>query len=346
MKEATVTVPLDACPSRVLVNDGATGYYRSAYTIAEAKKLLGAGLSSPERRSVLQDISAGVDRAEIQIADALGLVHTLSRDKDEKVAASGAGFAGYAFSRELSDEYYAKGKRFVLKELGPLARRLGWKRKKSDSDDVHALRRSVVGWVAGSGDKQLAAEARKLALAWLDGKRDLPDDIVGSVLGVTVRKGDAALFDRVLEAARKATDRREQSRLIRLLGAFDDPAIAAKALAVVESNEFDLRESEAIVYGLLYGRRTREIAWTWIQERLDALLPMMREDGQAGTLAAIAGAFCDQAHRDQAAELVLPRAKKVGGAENAVAAALEGSDQCIVTFARNRPAIEAFLAKY
>jgi hypothetical protein len=40
------------------------------------------------------------------------------------------------------------------------------------------------------------------------------------------------------------------------------------------------------------------------------------------------------------------RPNKVGGAEDAVATALEGADQCITTFARNKAGIEAFLAKY
>jgi len=68
-----------------------------------------------------------------------------------------------------------------------------------DADERHELRLRVAGLVAYAGDAKLAREAKKLALAWLDGKRELPDDTVDAVLGVALYHADAALFDRILE---------------------------------------------------------------------------------------------------------------------------------------------------
>jgi aminopeptidase N len=346
MKEAKATVPLEACPTRVLVNDGATGYYRSAYTTAEVKALLKAPLSSVERRWMIGDLRAGVDRADIPVGDALSRVRDLVRDKDEKLVQQGVALTWFLQPSELDDTWHARRNKFVVKELGPLARKLGWKRKKGDSDERHDLRLNVVSNVAYAGDRKLAAEARKLALAWLDGKRELPDDTVDAVLGVAVYHADATLFDRIVELARAAKDRAEQTRLLHLLGGFDDPELAKRALALVDTGEFDLREARGIVYRILNHRRTRDVAWAWIQERIDVLLPMMREDEAAGVLGRLAAAFCDPKRRDEAEALVVPRAKKIGGADNEVRTGLERADQCIATFARNKAGIEAFLSKY
>jgi aminopeptidase N len=346
MKEATATVPLEVCPTRVLVNDGATGYYRSAYTVAEVKALLKAPLSPVERRWLIGDLRTSVTRADVAVGDALSLVHDLARDKDEEIVQQGVELTGLMQPNELDDTWNARRKRFVVKELGPLARKLGWKRKKGDSDERHGLRLSVVSDAAYAGDRKLAAEAKKLALAWLDGERGLPDDTVDAVLGVAVYHADAALFDRILELARKAKDRKEQTRLIGLLGQFDDPELAKRALALVDTGEFDFRDLYGVVYGVLFSRHTRDVAWAWMQERIDVLLPIMRENEAAGALGSLAGAFCDQKRRDEAEALVVPRAKKIGGAENEVRTGLERADQCIATFARNRAGIEAFLSKY
>jgi len=345
------SIPLAACPSRVLVNDGASGYYRSAYTLPEAKALLaaakkGAALASVERRSVVGDLVAAVIRGEIAIGDALALVRALARDRDDKVAIEGVHLTQLVDPRPLDDALYARSQRFAIKELGPLARRLGWRRKKGDRDERQRLRLAVVPRVARAGDKQLAKAARKLADGWLAGKRDLPDDTVAPVLAVAARKGDARFFDRLLETARKSADRREQSLVLRTLGAFEDPAQAKRALAVIDSGEFDLRDTSGIVFALLEGRTTREVSWAWLQERLAALVTRVRADEAARALTEIARSFCDRAHRDQVASVIVPRAEKIEGAANAVAQALEAVDQCIAAHERNLPAVRAFLARY
>jgi len=353
ISEADQVLDLPSCKGDVMLNRGAYGYYRAAYTAAQAKALLAAPkkkakpwLTSAERRSVVLDVHAAVERDELAVADALALVPALIADGDDRVAASSLMLTGLLEPRALDDELFARMQRFVVKTLGKQARKLGWSRGKADSDERHALRLWIVPWVAGAGDAKLAAEATKLARRWLADRKAVPDDVVDGVLGVAAGAGDAALFDELLAAARATTDRREQGRLLGALGGFRDPEQAQRALALVTAGEFDLRELFGLFFGVLATRETRDLGWQFLLDNLDTMLGLMRDDDAGRALAGVTSMFCDQAHRDAAATAFQPRVAKLAGAENAFSAALEGVDQCIAAQARNLPGIRAFLDRY
>jgi len=57
-------------------------------------------------------------------------------------------------------------------------------------------------------------------------------------------------------------------------------------------------------------------------------------------------AFCDERHRAATEALLAPRAQKQPGAPHVLDEGLEEARTCALSFARNRPAIDAFLASY
>jgi hypothetical protein len=166
------------------------------------------------------------------------------------------------------------------------------------------------------------------------------------MLDTATYHGDAARFDQLLAEVRRARDRSEQQRLLRALGGFRDPELAAKALALVTGHELDLRETLGILYGVLGHRETRDLGLAFVTEHLDELLARMRADESTGMLGGLAGAFCDPDRRGKVEALVRPRAAKIDGAQVAVARGLEQSDQCIARVARQLPAIRKFLDRY
>jgi glyoxylase-like metal-dependent hydrolase (beta-lactamase superfamily II) len=74
-------------------------------------------------------------------------------------------------------------------------------------------------------DPALMAEARRLAEGWLNDRKGVDPDMLGSVLGTAAKKGDRALFDRMLGELKKVEDRSQRRMLIAALGSFDDPKI-------------------------------------------------------------------------------------------------------------------------
>jgi alanyl aminopeptidase len=343
------TLPLEgACPTWLVTNADAVGYYRSRYTPGELAAVLGpkSPISMPERSMVLADIGAEVARDELDVGDAMAMAPLVIADRDERLRARAWGLTGPLRPTIFDETLYQSYRRWVLKAFGPTARKLGWRRKKGDSDDRQELRLNAVTAAAWAGDKALTAEAKKLARAWLADRAKVEPDIVTSVLSVAARHGDAALFDTILAAAKATKDRMEQMRLLGALGGFTDPALVARALELVRGTEFDLRESRAILFGVMTERESRELGWTFVRDHVDELLARLRSDEASWFVGGIGGMFCDAEHRDQVKALFAERATKIEGAQYTLQQALDNTDQCITAQARLVPSAAKFLAKY
>jgi aminopeptidase N len=340
------------CPTWVLPNADAAGYYRSVVDPAVARALLTPGSpaaraakpNAGEKMMLLADLSAMAARDELALDKLLELVPLVAGDPDEKFALwafRAASFRGDA----LDDALYEKVKRYYLRTFGPAARRLGWARGKDDSDERHDLRRSLVPLIADQ-DAALAKQAAALAERWLAERKGLPADLVGGALVTYATRGDRARFDRLLAASKTARDRAEQQRILSALGAFRDPAIAGQALELVRGTELDLRDSLGILYRILFRRETRALGLDFVTANLDGLLARMRDDEASGFLGALAGGFCVAEQRARMERLVVPRAAKHSGAVAAVTRGLEQSQQCIDNARRQLPALRRFLERY
>ncbi len=342
------------CPSWILTNAGATGYYRSTIDPALAKVLLTttgptsaiartAKLTPAERMMVVADLRAMVERDELAIDALLALVPLIAADPDDKVALAGLEAANINVNA-LDDALYEKALRYFVRSFAPTAKQLGWKRGPHDSDERQTRRRALLSFAPY--EPTLAKQAEALADQWLAKRTGVDDDLVDAVLQTVTYHGKQARFDQLLGEARQARDRSEQQRLLGALGGFHDLAIATKALEVVAGKEFDLRDTVGILFGVLQRRETRDLGLAFVTAHLDELLARMRDDESAGTLGGLAGLFCDSQRRTAVAALVAPRAGKIDGAQAQVARGLEQSAQCIATTARQLPVLRKFLARY
>jgi aminopeptidase N len=342
-------LPLDGgCPTWLTTNAGGVGYYRSSYTAAEIKPLLGprSPLTMPERAALLADLGAEIGRDELALGDAMALAPLVLADPDDRIRAGAIGLTGPLRVGELDDATHAKYKKWVLATFGPAARKLGWRRKPGDSDDRQRLRVALVGAVTWAGDRKLAAEALALTKAWLANPAAVEDDAVDSIVFNAVRVGDAALFDAVLAAAKAAKDRTLQARLVVMLGGFDDAALIQRALDLVLAGEFDLRDSKNILFVAGTLRETRELVWRWIEAHAAELVGKVRSDEATWFIQAGVGSTCTTAARDRARAILEPLVDAIEGARYGFDHGLESSAQCIAQQARLVPSVTKFLAKY
>jgi aminopeptidase N len=344
------TAELRGCPSWIVVNGDAAGYYRSVVDPVMARALLTARsavarVARPtpaERMMLIEDLRAAVVRDELPIDKLLELVPIIAADPDDKVARSAVGAAGIPLGG-LDDAMYEAARRWYQRAFQARARKLGWQRGARDSDELQDLRQVLVPLVARE-DAALRAEAARLADRWLTDRTGISDDLAGAALRVAAYRGDAARFERYLAAAKAARDRREHQRLLGTLGAFANPELARRGLELVRGRDLDLRDSRAIMFGVLGRRETRDLGIAFVKAHLDELLARMRDDEAAGFLAGLVGQFCDRDRRARMESLVVPRAAKIDGAQAAVTRALEQSNQCIAQTERLLPALRRILA--
>ncbi len=338
-----------ACPDWVHPNAEGRGYYHAVLRGDALERLTrqgGKGLSVAERRVLLDDAQALVASGDLEVAQALTLASRLLRPEDPDLVMGAAELVA-----SVRDDFVPHGAlpnraRFVQSLFGAQARQLGLLSHPGEREDLRMLRPLLVGMVARSGDDaRLRAEARKLALRWLEDRRSLPLDSAHMVLGAAAAGGDAALHQRLLEALRHTTEGRERDVLFTALGSFHDESLARASLALLLTPEVDAREALPLLFRQLEEPRTRAAAFDFLREHFEALRDRLPRDIAPWLLSA-GGAFCDATHRGQVADFLGPHARAFEGGERLLAQALERVDLCIAQREALRPGLERFLRRY
>jgi cytosol alanyl aminopeptidase len=344
--EAELTLPVAGCPSFVTANDGGLGYYRVAYAPALRKSLLEHRdqLDAVELASLAGDLGALARRGDLPTEEALALGAQLAASRDSDVALAGLGLLSLVRRDTLSGELQTAQSLRLEKLLGKRARALGWKERPGDSPDDLRLRPRVVPFVATNGrDAALQGDARKLAEAWLRGTGSIDPDLVHGVLYTAAAKGDAALFDALLAAAGSLSTRRERAQAIMALGAFQDPALAARARAQLLEPKNDLRDWLDLLDTQLATPETRADAYAFLDQSFEELRARMRDDEVAQLFTFLAG-FCDPKMRASVEASFAPRAANVDGGSFHLGQSLQAIDECARVQSRLRPGVTAWLA--
>jgi alanyl aminopeptidase len=335
-----------ACPAWLLPNAGELGYYRARLGGADLDHLLAhAGeLTVAERVGVAGDVAAVVGAGDASTAVELGLVADLARAADRQlVEASFDIVAG--IDAIVPDDQRGAYERWIGKLYGARIRALGWAARPGEPADTKRLRPTLL-WLAGGlgNDRAIAAEATRRARAWLADRGALQPEVVDVTLRTAARNGDQALFDQLHAAASAATDKAERDRLVRALGAFRDPAIVDQALAVVLTEEFDIRVALGIVFEAMSDRALRPRVYAWFVAHFDDLLHRLPRRFQQ-QLARVPIQFCDEAHKPDIVAFLTPRMQSLDNGPRQLAQSMEALSLCAAQHAAQQPGVVAFLRK-
>ncbi len=339
-------LPFQGCPSWLLLNAGGTGYYRVSYSREQLAQLLSAPpgtLSTSERLALLADVKAAVDRGDVPLGEAMKLVPSTAADPHRLILQRGMQLLSDIKVERLPEADRPRYRAWLREVYAPRARAVGWTPKPGEGDDVKQLRMMLLGMAAiGGEDPALVQEGSRLARAWLADRKAVHPEVAWSALRVASRHGDKALFDTVLAQARAAKDRNERTRLLSQLGSFRDPALVKEALALVAGSEFDVRETNSILYAAFFTPGSRAQAWDFYRSQFDALSSRMRSDELNG-LVEMVGDLCDEQRRAEAEAFLKPRVEKLEGGPRSLARALESIQLCIESERRNQPGVSEFL---
>ncbi len=234
LRDESVLVKLSARPAWVMPNGEGHGYY--AWSVPEewmtALAENAASLLTPhERIALLGNLSLLMTTGEVHGDTYLAALSHFGRDTEPEVL-SGAmeGLSGVrqAFVPDSLADLFAV---YVRRTLSPALERVGYERRPDEDETVSTVRGTLLRWLANRGqDEKVMAYARAAAARYLADSSSVDPSIADAVVSLAAKRGDASLFadyQRRLEASEVPATRR---RFLGALGAFEDPALEARAL--------------------------------------------------------------------------------------------------------------------
>ena len=351
-----MTMPLKkakSCPAWLLANPELGGYYHVRYEGSVLPNLIDKGfakLNLAERVAVVGDTASLVTSGAVKPSQALALAVGVKDAPEHELVDTAIGIVN-GIERMVTPELRPNYARFAQKMMGDRARALGWVHRGSEeAEEAKILRNSIVPFVAGIGeDAGLLAQARELTMKWFDDHGAIPRDITWQVLSIAARKGDRALFDRFLAAAKAEKEQVAREQMLNAMGSFRDPELVRAAHDLYLTGPFDSRETWSLLYAGAGNPETRRVPFDFVKANIDAIEKKVSSgitggDGNSA-LIGVAGSFCDEAGRAEAEAFFGPRAGKYTGGPRTLAQTLERIHQCAVRVQANSADVQAFLAK-
>jgi hypothetical protein len=209
-----------------------------------------------------------------------------------------------------------------------------------EHDDDQLVRRSLMLFAAPY-EPGLAAEARRLAAAWVGDRKAIDPGLVDAVLIVAARTGDTALFDAMLAEARATDDRLDRRNLVVALMSFGSPELASKGLGLQLDPAFDIREVTDALWRAHHLPPPRDDIHIFIVAHFDALAARVSREAPS-YWPAYAERLCSATARTDVEAFWRDRIARYPGSARVLAQALEAIESC----ARLREAQQASLRAY
>jgi alanyl aminopeptidase len=322
-------VALDSAPKWVLVNEGATGFYRVGYPRFLLHRLLyehREHLSATERLGLVEDLRASIISGQLLLGEALALLPELLKDSEPLVVTEAAKIL--ESSRDLVPEpLRINYQRFVRTAITPNLHGARWQASSSESDASRQLRLARLGLMANQGEEQsLIDDARRQAVAWLADRTSLEGDAVPVVLGVAGRYGDHALLEQFISEAKKTTNTTDHSQLFTAIGSCRDPGLLNSLLLALAAKEYPPGDAYDLLEAACYQPENHHLIYEFVKQHFDAVMAALPEDERSWSLTMIVQGFSDAEHRADVARFLKGKDSIISGGALAVAQLLEGID--------------------
>jgi alanyl aminopeptidase len=354
LTEPAGALPLSGCPSWILPNADAAGYYRWRLPPQELRKLTGSAyrrLSVRERISVAENVRAAMHGGTITFADGMAIIAPLAADPDPQVATLPLEVLTSARDDLVGDAARNRVERVARQLYRPVARRLGWTPRPGEPLPVRRFRTRVLDFLAfTAGDREVLAEAARRGRAYAgadDGEFHpgaVDAGLAALAMGAAVREDGAKLFDALLSRLPKVDDSALRRRILSALSATDDPALRARVLALPLDPRLRKNERVEVLFDVADHAESREAAWKALEQDFDRLVDVIPEAHVTRAMA-LAGEFCDAEHLQATQAFFGPRAPRIPAGPRELAETLERERLCIAYRDAQGRSAERFFAR-
>jgi puromycin-sensitive aminopeptidase len=256
----------------VVVNAGASGFYRVRYSSAHLRRLSDRldALAPLERFSLLGDTWSAVVAARTDLDDFLLLAETLGSESDPDVWSQVTGplrFLDHTVDDATRPVVAAYARALVA---APFAA-LGWEPTATEDARTGTLRAQLLGVLGTvSDDEEVRAGCTARHAAALGGGVPLDPDLASTIVIVAATAGTGADYDTFLERFRHPATPQEETRYLYSLVAFRDPALAARTFELART-EVRTQNAPFVVQQLLAHRDHGPATWARVRDGWDDL---------------------------------------------------------------------------
>lgn len=261
------TVELPDGWSRVLVNAGGRGFYRTQYETETQKEIIDhfEFLSPEERLAFLNDLSALAWKGNLPVQDKLSVILKLTAEKDPIVQEEIMDFCWHPYVYLDSAEHtdYQKLMRAVV---GPVKTKLGWNETPGEQDSIKDLRRSVINLLGTFGqDSDTISESREMYKKYMADRQSISPDIAAAVLSVVTYNGGELEYNEIVAALKTEKIPELEKRFLTSLTHFGQPELIDKTLNMVLSDAVRSQDGFRVIAGMLAGHRTKHRTWAFVK---------------------------------------------------------------------------------
>ncbi len=340
------TIKLDECPTWMVGNAGARGYYRTAASPELVRQLADyvAPLAAAERMALISDEWALARAAKHDVDVFMDLAGGFRAERNAEVLQTLTGSLGVIAEDVASPTALPKLRAWVSALLTPALEEVGWTPQPQEPDTRQLLRATVVGALGRTArDKKVLAKARQLVEQELDKPGSVGPTLLNVLVPLAALEGDGALYDRYLARAKAASDPETKYRYLYSLATFADPALVRRTMELILGPDVRSQDAKIFLAALLSSAENRTLAWELTRQRWDELQKKSSDSGGNGLLVNALSSFCEANAANEIRTFF--KTHKVPDAERTLQQSLERIDSCARFVAAQRPKLDEWVQR-
>jgi aminopeptidase N len=339
--ERRESIALAGCPTWLFANAGARGYYRTGSSPETVRRMSDyvAPLAPAERIAFLSDEWALVRANRHEIGVFLDLAGGFRAERSSDVLQTLNGSLDVIGEYIASDASRPKFRAWVRSLLNPVLQEVGLQSRPNDTDEVRALRATVVRALGEIGrDPGVLSKARELVSKELDKRGSVEPTLLNVVVGLAALEGDASLYERYLAVGKSATNPEDKYRYLFGLAGFGNPALVRRTFDLIVGPDVRSQDGPIFLGVLLQSPDGRDLAWDLIQQHWTEL--NKKSATGLGYVVGALGAFCDASAAEEIRTFFSKN--KVPEAERTLQQTLERVASCARFATTQRPKLDAW----
>lgn len=340
--DKVVTLPTNRCPKWVYPNANEDGYYLWNLPEDDVTKLVTTyrrALSTEEKVGLANNLRSLAQSQQVPAEVFVRSVFELGKEEHRVIFTSVLDDLD-AMDIVVPDDAKKAWHKRTNSLISPRLRRAGFEPKKGEKAETALIRSELIKQsVRLADDKKTRENAVRIAADFLSDMTKVPTDIAGVALRIAAEDGSADLWLSYKMALAQAPTPAARNVLISGLGAFKDPELLKKSLALMLDGTMRSQDFWSLIGPTFRDPATFDVTWAWFTANYDQLVKRLGNKARRG-LVSVGEGFCTPEGRKTVETFFSEPAHQAKGSDRNLANTLEHIDRCIAYRAYIQPGLE------